>query len=281
MTFDYNGAVKFAIAVGVILTTFAVAHAKAPEDPTIAEAKRHYEAGLAHFNLREYKAAVDEFEAAYRLRPDPVFLFNLGQAYRLGDDPDQALHFYRAYLRMKPNAYNRREVEERIAALEQVIADKQKLQRPPDHTLPPEPPPGPTPPAPAPPTPAPQQLQQPPAPPPPVDERAGRSKRIAGLATAAAGVAAIGVAVGFSVLAKQASDKLTHGTPGSTYDFALDRQGRTDQNVAIALYCVGGAAVAAGAVVWALGYRESGRRRFVLAPMITPNQAGALARVRF
>src|SRR5690242_15095704 len=96
------------------MATSSVALAKAPEDPKIAEAKQHFESGMAHFNLQEYKAAVDEFEAAYRLRPDPVFLYNIAQAYRLDDHAEQALHFYKAYLRSAPDARNRAEVEQRI-----------------------------------------------------------------------------------------------------------------------------------------------------------------------
>ena len=259
------------------LLVCAAAYARPPEDPTIAEARRHYEAGLARFNLKEYKAAVEEFEAAYRLRPDPVFLFNLGQSYRLADDPEQALYFYKAYLRMAPDAVNRRDVEERIGALEQVIAAKKKAARPPDQTLPPS-----EHPAEAAPTPTTAAAATTTAPPPAGDRRAGRTKKIAGLATAAGGVAALGVAVGFSVLAAQASDQLTHGMPGAMYDLDLDRRGRTDQDVAIALYAVGGAAVAAGAVLYVLGWREAGARRsFVVAPAFGPRQAGVHARVRF
>lgn len=109
-----------------------------PEDARLAEAKQHYESGLAHFNLQEYKQAIDEFQAAYRLKPDPVFLYNLGQAYRLDQNPERALYFYRAYLRSVPDAANRQEVEDRIASLENLIAQQKSVQTaPPDHTLPP------------------------------------------------------------------------------------------------------------------------------------------------
>src|SRR5207248_4635364 len=108
-----------------------------------------------------------------------------------------------------------------------------------------------------------------PAPPPPptaapaviVDTRVGRSKRIAGIAVAGGGVAAVGVGIAMSLLARQASDQLTHGTPGSTYDLGLDRQGRTDDTVAIAMYAVGGAAVVTGVVLYVLGRRDAQRAR--------------------
>lgn len=51
-----------------------------------------------------------------------MFLYNLGQSYRLANDAEQALYFYRAYLRTAPDSANRAEVEERIAALEKETA---------------------------------------------------------------------------------------------------------------------------------------------------------------
>ena len=129
---------RFTVAASVILLTAGVVHARPAEDPKVAEARQHYESGLARYNLKEYKAAIEEFEAAYRLKPDPVFLYNLGQAYRLADDPEQALHFYRAYLRERPGASNRKDVEERVGQLEEVIAAKKTAAQPPDHTLAPE-----------------------------------------------------------------------------------------------------------------------------------------------
>jgi iron complex outermembrane receptor protein len=107
----------------------------APSEATKAEARRHYDAGLAHFNLREYSQAVEEFQSAYRTLPDPVFLYNLAQAYRLADNPEQALYFYQAYLRTAPDTANRAEVEERIVTLQKLIAEKQGTKKPPDQTI--------------------------------------------------------------------------------------------------------------------------------------------------
>jgi tetratricopeptide (TPR) repeat protein len=107
------------LVVGIVART---AQAAPAADLQTVEARRLFQEGMAHFNLREYKQAVEQFQAAYRLRPDPVFLFNVAQAYRLAQDPDQALYFYQAYLRTSENPPNRGEVQERIAALEKEIA---------------------------------------------------------------------------------------------------------------------------------------------------------------
>jgi tetratricopeptide (TPR) repeat protein len=116
----------------------AVVLAKPPDDPKAVQARQHYEAGLGHFNLREFPQAIAEFEAGYRLKPDPVFLYNLGQAHRLADNPEQAVYFYRAYLRTSADVAHRAEVEERIGTLEKLIVDKKAAARPPDHTLAPK-----------------------------------------------------------------------------------------------------------------------------------------------
>jgi len=123
--------IRASVASGlVLLVAMGVATAK-PVESSRLEARRHYDAGLAHFNLREYPQAIEEFQAAYRLRPDPVFLYNLGQSYRLAENPDQALYFYRAYVRTAPGAPNRAEVDERIAALEKLIEERRNAPPPP------------------------------------------------------------------------------------------------------------------------------------------------------
>jgi tetratricopeptide (TPR) repeat protein len=125
--------VRLCSVVLAIVLLSGMAHA----DDDAVEAKKHYNRGLAHFNLREYKDAAKEFGDGYRLVPDPVFLYNLGQCHRLLDNAEEALHFYRAYLHAKPDAPNRAEVEGRIDALDKELAVKKSLAAPPDRTFPP------------------------------------------------------------------------------------------------------------------------------------------------
>ena len=122
----------------IAITMLVAASATAKPDEKIQQARQHYEAGLASFNLQEYAKAIEEFEAGYRLRPDPVFLYNLGQEHRLAEKPERALYFYRAFLRSSSNAPNRKEVEERIASLDALVAQKRNAATPPYSTLPPQ-----------------------------------------------------------------------------------------------------------------------------------------------
>ena len=76
---------------------------------------------MARYALGDFDAAVDEFKQAYELSQAPGLLFNLAQASRLGKDYEQALHFYRTYLRVRPNAANRKDAEKRIGELEPIV----------------------------------------------------------------------------------------------------------------------------------------------------------------
>lgn len=94
-----------------------------------ATAKRAYQRGTAQYKQDHYDEAIAEFEAGYKAVPQPVFLFNIAQAYRLSERVDKALEYYKRYLEEAPTAPNRKEVEDRIAALDKIIADKKKAEQ--------------------------------------------------------------------------------------------------------------------------------------------------------
>jgi hypothetical protein len=131
-----------------------VASAKVPAKRA-AEAQRHYDAAVAHYKAQEYAAAADEFDAAYKLKNDPEWLYNLAQARRLAKQYEQALDAYHQYLAAVPDAENRAAVEQRIAECERAVAAAQPPPPPaqPQVFFPPPPPPGSAPPAPPPPAP--------------------------------------------------------------------------------------------------------------------------------
>lgn len=86
-----------------------------------AVALKAYQRGTAHYQQKEYDLAIEQFEAGYQSVPQPVFLYNIAQSHRLAGRPERALTFYRQYLKLSPDAKNRAECEERIAALEKQI----------------------------------------------------------------------------------------------------------------------------------------------------------------
>jgi len=97
--------------------------APAVESPDAAQARALYEKGMARFHLEEYDAAIELWEAGFRIRPVPELLYNIAQAHRLAKRPDKALGFYQKFLRLNPKASNRAEVERHITVLEQVVRD--------------------------------------------------------------------------------------------------------------------------------------------------------------
>jgi tetratricopeptide (TPR) repeat protein len=99
--------------------------ARADEEERSKAAAQHFESGMARFNLQEWDGAIGEWQAGYRIKPAPEFLYNIGQAYRLSKRSDKALQFYETYLRVAPRAPNRAEVQRHINALREILKREQ------------------------------------------------------------------------------------------------------------------------------------------------------------
>jgi hypothetical protein len=149
-------ALTLALAVAL-----AVLPSAARADDT-QRAKELFQQGTTLFNLGEFDKAIQAWQDGYKAKPDPGFLYNIGQAYRLKGDAAKAVFFYRGYLRNSPKAPNRAEIEAKIAALQKEVSE----QKPATPGTPTAPPPAPPPSAPAPVAPAPIAPAPPPAPPP-------------------------------------------------------------------------------------------------------------------
>jgi tetratricopeptide (TPR) repeat protein len=235
--------VKLAIAVLLALAAPAVAdHA--------SRAKAADRSARAHYAAHEYDAAIADYQAAYRAMPDPLFLFDIAQSYRMLDDCDHALEFYREYLQERPDADNRTLVERFMDHMTACAAPE------PDEAAPPPPP----------------RVQA--AAPPPTPPFSNRTIRLAGITSAALGVVLLGTAVYFSEQASQEAQSLettcARGCSGASVA-GIDRAGRDADHDAIATYVLGGAALAAGAaaIVWTV-IRAPGE-----PPVVTPTSGGA------
>ncbi|MES1207182.1 MAG: tetratricopeptide repeat protein [Pseudomonadota bacterium] len=229
------------------------------------EIHQHYDRATRAYDLGKYTEAVDEYQKVYEIDGDPVMLYNIAQAYRLNDQPQDAIHFYRRYLQRSPEARNREDVERKIAAQEKLIEDKRRaaaaVQPPPIPTTPkttttPKPvqpvvePPPLLPPA-APPliqTPAPVPSREP--------EPPSTTQRIIGWSMVGAGVAADVVAVIEGIVAKNRADTLTNQSKMGamtgvfpTYDPNIQSQGKTANVIAIVCGIAGTAVAVAGGVV--------------------------------
>src|SRR4029077_10860905 len=126
--------------LSLLVASAAWAQAK-PDNKTAA--KEHYARGTSYYDLGKYDDAIKEFEAAYQLKNDPAFLFNLAQSYRMAGNHERAATYYKTYLRYVPKAPNRADIEEKIKTEEQLAAKGGSTPPPPPGTgTGPTPPPG-------------------------------------------------------------------------------------------------------------------------------------------
>jgi tetratricopeptide (TPR) repeat protein len=99
--------------------------AKGGDKDAKQEAKARFVSGQSHYNLNEFTQALGDFKEAYRLLPDPVFLYNLGQCERQLGHLEEAIRFYRSFLREQPKAANRQDVMHKIDEMEATLKAKQ------------------------------------------------------------------------------------------------------------------------------------------------------------
>src|SRR5438046_999838 len=76
------------------------------------KAKQEYREAVQRYDLNEFKTALEHFKAAYIEFEEPSFLFNIAQCYRQLGDKQQAVLFYRSYVRKVPTAPNVGEVKQ-------------------------------------------------------------------------------------------------------------------------------------------------------------------------
>jgi len=286
-----------AIVVLGVLASAAVAQAQTDEQKK-AQARELYERGARLYDLRKYGDAIGAYEQAYLLVEDPALLFNIGQAYRLWDRPDEAVQAYKNYLRKRPDARNRAEVERKIAELEKTIEDRHaKPSGQPTPTAPlAEPPP----------RPAGNYYTTPPVQEPsPVRQEPGAVPAAAPVAKEPVGVAAQGpaeaptpkrnwlaygllagggaclvfsgvmAAVGYSDAQKVRDASKNH----QSFDPSVEKNGKAANALAIVGLVVG---VATGGVGgYFLWRRSTPTTTAALVPALTPSYAGASAMLTF
>jgi hypothetical protein len=205
------------------------------------KAHEAYYLASQHYDLGEYREALDGFKDAYRNYEDPTFLFNIAQCHRQLGDKLQAVRAYRSYLSKQPRAPNHVQVREMIAKLEKQLADEQASRAsPPQGTLSPSPQPMPSAAAPPgePPSSQTPQVEPPPSEPPAVSASPATEAPAAAVLVAApqprpsrrpiykrwwlwttvAAVVVVGVGVGVGVGLSQSG-----GTPSAKTDLGTFR----------------------------------------------------------
>jgi tetratricopeptide (TPR) repeat protein len=255
------------------------------------EVKLHYQRATRAYDLQKYQEAIDEYQKAYEISGDPPMLYNIAQAYRLADQPTEAVRYYRRFLQRMPNARNRDDVERKIADQEKIAEERKRSEPvtppPSTSTRPPpivevKPPPPVAPAAPA----------QPPAAPTPAPE-ASHAGAVVGWCLVGAGLIVDGVAAYEGYRAKQKGDQLTRDSMANqsvTFDPSVETSGKNANVAAIAL-AIGGTAVAVTGVIILITSTGSSPEqpeksatpvaRLSLTPWLSPGLVGGGARLQF
>jgi tetratricopeptide (TPR) repeat protein len=256
----------------LIFLAFALFARPAWADPSSSAAQ--FEKGKAAYRLGEFDEAIAFFREGYRLKPDPVFLYNIALAHRGKQDFEKAIFFYQSYLREAPEAANRASVEAKIADLQRALDEKKRAaEAPPKTPLDPG--------KPTAEEPAGVTLESPPAAP---EERKPDPKLvIAG--GAVAGVGLLASVVGVILLAKASAtqdevDEAAERHLPWTEELA-DKDASARRNAMIGLVAViaGGTLLVGGGVVLFLGLRTGGRTEVV--PTASSSGAGVVFRGSF
>src|SRR6476659_2417176 len=107
------------LLIGVVACAMAARAQAAPADN--AAAKEAFTEGERNFQLGKFDAAIEAYERAFGLDPQPAFLFNIALSHRRQYEIDgqidhlaRARELYRNYLRLEPQATNRAGVEKLI-----------------------------------------------------------------------------------------------------------------------------------------------------------------------
>ena len=299
---------SLALAALLIGAGFPAGLARAA-DTSKEEAKQHFFKGQQLFDVGRWDEAASEFEQAYALKSDPIFIYNMAQAYRRKGEAKRALELYKNFLIKAPNTPKRAEVEERIAALQDQIeqADRAGKNAPVAPVPPPAPaaevapppapvavpPPAPFPaplpllppapaaeaaPVPAPaPAPAPIYVQAPAAPPAPATSP-GKGLRVSGIVLGAAGVAFIGAGFFFSLETDDYNNSVQNA---KTYQPNLNDRGKLYNTVQWVGYGLGAGLLATGAILYGIGASSAKSGAVAVAPTLLPGGAGLGAQGAF
>lgn len=238
----------------------------AAANPRKIEAENAYKYGQSLYLKEDYVGAAAQFKAAHDLDPDPVYLFNIAQAYRLGKKCKEAGEYYRRFLADVKKAPNEDAVKSYIVEVDDCAKAQEAALAPPVETKP--------------------VIEPQPQPQPVITDEPPRSKkRLAGYIVTGGGVALAGLGFLFMTQVSGFEDDANAICPNPcmTWDEdkrnarnAIDDKAHTREKLMVGSFVLGGAAIAAGVYLIVTG----GERRE--APVaITPTKNGAMVSLSF
>jgi hypothetical protein len=307
-------------AVAVALAcSVALAQPASPEK----QAEKYFNRGNTAYNLGRFDEAVENFTKAYEVWSQPEYLYNIAQAHRLAGRCKQALHFYKRFRALKDadvasplSPQKREEIDRFTTQLVECAAKADTTATAPPDTI--DRPQRSTPqgaqgPAQAPDRPGagdssgtsdvgevqrakprnervsvaePSEKSSIDSSPSPRSPSGSRMK-VAGVATAGAGLGLVITGTIFGVMARSAqSDVEATVKSGKPFDPDRDASGRRDATISAVTLGVGAAALVTGGVLFFLGSRDSkpaasDQARLRIIPSVGVATAGLTLDVRY
>jgi hypothetical protein len=104
----------------LLFASFLISSAARAESDE-AEGRRRWNEGKELYQKGRYLDAAREFEAGYAVVPRPLFLLNIGHAYRRAQELARARAAYQKLLEIQPNLPQRAEVEGYIKSIDDAL----------------------------------------------------------------------------------------------------------------------------------------------------------------
>ena len=256
--------------LAVVLALVSTAHAD--------DAKAKKQAGelvkqaIAKSQAGDHAAAIELYQKAYGLLPQPLLLSNIGSEYQKSGKAVEAVSNFCKYIEADPTGanveYATAQVKTLQAELKNDVDEKDPCKAKPKPPPPPE-------------KPIVEQAPPPPPPPPP----ASHTLEYAGYGVAAAGAVVFGIGVYYGLQAKDISDQITNhpiGTPWPDNIKQLESDGKSDQTKQIAFMVTGGIVMVGGAALGIYGHMHAANAEHVsIAPVASPTSVGFVLGRRF
>lgn len=121
----------YRILFGLSLSAPVFLHAPAASADTVdpgQRAKDLYKESLTKYREGNFQKAVELLQEAYKIKAEPVLLYNLGRAYEGLGENEKAIKAYQDYLAQETQVVDRKALETRIATLKKQIAERERLQ---------------------------------------------------------------------------------------------------------------------------------------------------------
>lgn len=113
----------------IFIPFFVFAQTQEPSYEDKESARIHFEAAKKLYKGEKYSEALELFMKAYARYPRPEILYNIGRCYDKLGDYENAIKYYDQYIKLKPDAEDRQEVEELIKNLKEAIRTPEIAQR--------------------------------------------------------------------------------------------------------------------------------------------------------